>query len=135
MKKLLAVTSVFFMLISMTCPDEHEFEKELAEQRNLYVVNNSSGHHYLAIGYNYPDTTFVIDRDYFFTTIKPYETCQRMFRISEWPEAERGKVVQLFVVSFDAKTGIVDDSVLARYELTRACFESGDHKAVYPKED
>ncbi|MBJ2167182.1 MAG: hypothetical protein JFR24_04850 [Muribaculaceae bacterium] len=45
---------------------------------------------------------------------------------------ERNKVLQVFFVSFISEEGRLGDSILARYEFTRAALDRCDWTVAYP---
>lgn len=70
---------------------------------------------------------------YYIYYLKPQKTDGMQFEPDEL--FERNKVLQVFFVSFIPEEGMLGDSILARYEFTRAALDRCDWTVVYPKEN
>ena len=127
MKKTLFIICLGFMLSASTCYDD-----EGPETRILKFENKSDQWAFVSVCFNYPDTNFYVS-DYYIYYLKPQKTDGMQFEPDEL--FERNKVLQVFFVSFIPEEGMLGDSILARYEFTRAALDRCDWTVVYPKEN
>ena len=124
MKKILFLVCLGLMLSASTCYDD-----EGPETRSLKFENKSDQWAFVSVCFNYPDTNFYVS-EYHTPYFKPQET--NSWKVEPNELFERNKVLQVFFVSFIPEEGMLGDSILARYEFTRAALDRCDWTVAYP---